>query len=301
MCVCVCVCVCDLPCITLRIRTYGPHLSPHASACALHVFKWYQSGLLHSGDEKQEKIKVRRRTFTTERRRSGQSHPETNMASTSGTRIEIKKFDGKNFALWKEMMQDVLIIRRQVEAIRHSKKPTLMTIEEWKSIDEITRSTIRMHLAENVYFSMAKETTTFKLWETLQAVYEKKSSSSKLILIRSLFNMKMRETDLATSHIKTFNWVLSELSSQGINFEEEVKALLFFRAYWQARGYYSAQHLLTIVWISTWTKQSRLENIQRRLMGLPFNDSAEAHHSTEPIGRAGWSTTRLKTTEDQQH
>ena len=98
------------------------------------------------------------------------------MASTSGTGIEIRKFDGKNFALWKEMMEDVLIIRRQVEAIRHSEKPTLMTIEEWKSIDEIARSTIRMHLAENISFSMAKETTTFKLWEKLQAVYEKQSS-----------------------------------------------------------------------------------------------------------------------------
>mgnify|MGYP000155542219 CR=1 FL=1 len=55
-----------------------------------------------------------------------------------------------------------------------------MTIEEWKSIDEIARSTIRMHLAENVYISKAKETTTFKLWEKLQDVYEKQSSSSKL-------------------------------------------------------------------------------------------------------------------------
>ena len=92
-------------------------------------------------------------------------------------------------------------------------------------IDEIAHSTIRMHLAENIYFSMAKETTTFKLWEKLQAVYEKQSSSSKLILIRTLSNMKMRETDHVTSHINTFSRVLSELSSQGINFEEEVKAL----------------------------------------------------------------------------
>ena len=83
-----------------------------------------------------------------------------------------------------------------------------------------------MYLAENVYFSMAKETTTFSLWEKLQAMYKKKSSSSKLILIQQLFNMKMREMDLATSHINTFSRVLSELSSQGINFEEEVKALI---------------------------------------------------------------------------
>ena len=80
-------------------------------------------------------------------------------------------------------------------------------------------------MAENVYFNMAKEMTAFSLWEKLQAVHEKKSSSSKLILIRQLFNMKLRELGPATSHINTFSQVLSELSSQGINFEEEVKAL----------------------------------------------------------------------------
>ena len=107
--------------------------------------------------------------------------------------------------------------------IPHSEKPASMTIEEWKSIDEIARSTICMHLAENVYFTMTKQTTTFKLGEKLQVVYEK-HSSSKIILIRKLFNMKMRETDPATSHINTFNWVLSGLSYQGINFKEEVEA-----------------------------------------------------------------------------
>ena len=73
------------------------------------------------------------------------------MASTSGTGVEIRKFDGKNFALWKEMMQDVLIIRRQVEAIWHNEKLDSMKAKEWRSLDEIARSTIRMHLAENVY------------------------------------------------------------------------------------------------------------------------------------------------------
>ena len=139
------------------------------------------------------------------------------MASTSGIGTEIRKCNGKFFGLWKEMMQDMLIITREVEVILHGKKPVSMTIEEWKSIYEIARSTICMHLAENFYFTMAKKTTMFKLWEKLQAVYEKQSSSSNLILIRKLFNMKMRETNPATSHINTFSWVLSELSSQGIN------------------------------------------------------------------------------------
>ena len=43
--------------------------------------------------------------------------------------------------------------------------------------------------------------------------------------------MKMRESDPETSHINTFSKVLSELSSQGINFEEEVKALAILSSF----------------------------------------------------------------------
>ena len=78
-------------------------------------------------------------------------HPSTKTTSTSGTTMEIQKFNGKNVPLRMEMMQDVLIIRRQVEAIHHNNKPTSMTTEEWRSLNEIARSTIQMHLAENVY------------------------------------------------------------------------------------------------------------------------------------------------------
>ena len=92
-------------------------------------------------------------------------------------------------------------------------------------MDELARSTIRMHLAENIYFGMAKEKTTFELWEKLQALPEKMSRSSKLILIRQLFNMQMKETDEAMTHVNTFNRVLTKLTSKNINFDEEMKAL----------------------------------------------------------------------------
>ena len=60
------------------------------------------------------------------------------MASTSSTGCEIRKFNDKNFqAILKEMMQDVLITRHQIEAIRHNNKPTMITTKEWKSLDEI--------------------------------------------------------------------------------------------------------------------------------------------------------------------
>ena len=54
---------------------------------------------------------------------------------------------------------------------------------------------IHTHLAENVYFSVVKKKTLFELWEKLKALYEKKSSSLKLIMIQQLLNMRMKETE----------------------------------------------------------------------------------------------------------
>ena len=67
-----------------------------------------------------------------------------------------------------------------------------MTTDEWRYMDNIARSTIGLNLTKNVYFSMSKEKPTFTLWKKLHVVYEKKSTSSKLILIRQLLNIKIR-------------------------------------------------------------------------------------------------------------
>ena len=75
------------------------------------------------------------------------------------------------------MVEDLLIVRRQVEAIRHSEMPTSMIIEEWKSIDEIARSTIRMHLAKNDYFIMVMRN------DNVQTVGEAPSCLRKLVLL----------------------------------------------------------------------------------------------------------------------
>ena len=70
------------------------------------------------------------------------------------------------------MMEDVFIIRRQIEAIPHNAKTVAMIVEEWRSLDEITILTIWMHLAKNVYLSMPKETMAFTSWGELQAKVE---------------------------------------------------------------------------------------------------------------------------------
>mgnify|MGYP006925753367 FL=1 len=71
-----------------------------------------------SNDDEERKKNREKRIPTAERKdQVNKSHFQKNMSSTPKTRVKIRNFDGKNFALWKEMMQEMLVIRRQVEAM----------------------------------------------------------------------------------------------------------------------------------------------------------------------------------------
>jgi hypothetical protein len=55
------------------------------------------------------------------------------MASSSI--IEIKKFNGKSFELWKLKMEDLLVDRDQWIAVDPGTAPTGTSIDDWKNLD----------------------------------------------------------------------------------------------------------------------------------------------------------------------
>ena len=63
--------------------------------------------------------------------------------------------------------------------------------------------------------------------KALAKLYEKPSASNKVFLMKRLFNMKMSEGGSVADHLNDFNTVTSQLSSVGVNFDDEVRALLF--------------------------------------------------------------------------
>ena len=46
--------------------------------------------------------------------------------------------------------------------------------------------------------------------------------------MKHLFNMKMEEGGSITDHLNEFNTITSQLSSAGVNFDEEMRAILIF-------------------------------------------------------------------------
>ena len=63
---------------------------------------------------------------------------------------DIKKFDGLNFVLWKEKIQDVLVQKKQRLPILHATRTEQMNMTQfaWDELDALCRSMIRLHLAK---------------------------------------------------------------------------------------------------------------------------------------------------------
>lgn len=75
--------------------------------------------------------------------------------------FSFKKFDGTNFSLWKEQIRDVLIQKKQIKPLAGVEaKPANMSEDDWNELDALAKSTIRLHLAESVYFTVVNEQTT---------------------------------------------------------------------------------------------------------------------------------------------
>lgn len=60
----------------------------------------------------------------------------------------------------------------------------------------------------------------------LTKLYEKTLASNKVFLMKHLFDMKMLEGGSIVDHLNDFNMVTSQLSSVGVNFDDEVMGLL---------------------------------------------------------------------------
>ena len=64
--------------------------------------------------------------------------------------------------------------------------------------------------------------TLKKLLET----YEKKVASTKMYLIRRLYNLRMKESDSVQAHLNEYESLSSQISSQGTTIEDELRAMI---------------------------------------------------------------------------
>eukprot|EP00253_Pinus_taeda_P010791 PITA_10791 len=109
------------------------------------------------------------------------------MASSGN--IEIEKFNGQSFELWKLKMEDLLVDK-----------------DQWIAIDP-------------------GEATAKALWDKLGTLNQSKSLVNKLFLWKKLYNLRMKDGDSVTKHLNAFNTVESQLASVDIKISDEDKSI----------------------------------------------------------------------------
>jgi hypothetical protein len=149
------------------------------------------------------------------------------MKKMQSAKFEIEKFNGKNnFEIWKVKMHDLLVQQGVVKALLgKTKQPASITDEDWDEMDARALSAIRLCLADDVLFNIVTEKTAAGLWSKLESLYMTKSLTNRIFLKRQLYSLRMKEGTKIVDHLNTFNTLLVQLSSMGVKFESEDKAI----------------------------------------------------------------------------
>ena len=124
-------------------------------------------------------------------------------------------------------MKDLLIQQGVHKALLgKEKKPETMKDVEWVEIDEKAASTIRLNLGDKVIHNILEAKTAKEVWEKLEGLYMRKNLTNKLYMKKQLYSLLMKEGSDLLEHLNTFNMLNTQLSSFGVNYEDEDKALL---------------------------------------------------------------------------
>jgi hypothetical protein len=127
------------------------------------------------------------------------------------SRIEIKKFSGHNFELWKIKIEDLLVYQEKWETFCLGTMPIGMSMEEWENLERRERSMIPICLSYSILLNVLGEDSAKKLWDKLGILYQSKFMVNKLFLIKKLYILRMSEGSSVTKHLNAFNTILSLL------------------------------------------------------------------------------------------
>jgi hypothetical protein len=125
------------------------------------------------------------------------------------SKMEIEKFNGKFFELWKLNMEYLLVDKDQWIVVYLGTAPTGTSIDDWKKLDQKENITIQLCLSDLVLLNVSEEDTTKDLWDKLGKLYQSKYLVNKLFLRKKLYNLRMRDGDSVAKHLNAFNTLVS--------------------------------------------------------------------------------------------
>ena len=104
-------------------------------------------------------------------------------------KFELEKFDGTtDFALWRESLKGIPVHQRVSKVLGDEKLLAEKKPKEIAEMEEMAYYTIIMHLSNNVRRKLVAEKTAKEIRNKLDELYMKPSISSKINLLKRLYD-----------------------------------------------------------------------------------------------------------------
>ena len=134
--------------------------------------------------------------------------------------------NGTNYQAWKGKMEDLLYVKEYWKPVFSTEMPEGIEEGQWKVLHRQACGFIRQWVDDNVLNHIIDETHARTLWQKLEELFARKEGTNKMFLIKQLMCLRYKEGTLIADHVNTFQGIINQLSSMGITFEDEVRALL---------------------------------------------------------------------------
>ena len=125
----------------------------------------------------------------------------------------------------------------------------------------------------------------------MSETYEKKVASTKMYLIRGLYNLRMKESDSVQAHLNEYERLSFQISSQGTKIEDDLRAMILMSSLpssWETlfttvcNGSTTATSaiLTEAAWTKSFTKDSAEEGYV--VQGLTNRSNNQGRSSSRP-------------------
>lgn len=123
-------------------------------------------------------------------------------------------------------MKDLLYVMKLHLPVFATQKPENKSDEEWAFEHEQVCGFIRQFVEDNVYNHICSETHARTLWNKLEDLYASKTGNNKLFYLTRLVQLRYNEDSSVADHLNEFQGIVDQLSGMGVNFDDEVLALM---------------------------------------------------------------------------
>lgn len=111
----------------------------------------------------------------------------------------VRKFDGKNFGVWKSQIEAVLTIKDCLDGIRVDR--SLTSDSAWEESNNLAKAIILLSLTDDQASLVCHLSTAKQMWDRLLEAHQQHSSANKVVMQRQFFDATMKEQESAMDFV----------------------------------------------------------------------------------------------------